>query len=375
MCVGKFKYAGDELKDAAINKKINYDDEIYYSLREFLDRLPGGYPKTVSGVEIKILKKLFTPEQAIVALCLTQRPEPAAIIAKKLGWGQTETAKMLDSMANQGLIISIQDKSTGNFLYSALQFMPGIYELQVNTLDQELAKYMEEYLPHLSRVWEVSNTKQFRIVPIGASISPNLTISSYEKIDELIKDVKVAAVAPCVCVKEQMVLGNNCHGPLERCLVFNNAAQRYLEQKKARKINKNELLDILKMGEEKALVPSLMNVQKIINICLCCKCCCGVLRMLKNFSRPAEQIHSSFQAKIDSDLCISCGICKERCQMDAISNGETYEINKDRCIGCGLCVPTCPSNAISLEPKPLTVPIPNNLFEMRINIMKDRGLA
>ncbi len=39
-------------------------EEVYVRLREFLDKLPGGYPETDSGVEIRILKKLFSPEDA-----------------------------------------------------------------------------------------------------------------------------------------------------------------------------------------------------------------------------------------------------------------------------------------------------------------------
>ena len=39
-------------------------DEVYLELREFLDRLPGGFPATDIGVEMKILRKLFTPEGA-----------------------------------------------------------------------------------------------------------------------------------------------------------------------------------------------------------------------------------------------------------------------------------------------------------------------
>ena len=40
-------------------------EDVYTKLREFLDKLPAGYPATDTGVEIKILKKLFTPEEAI----------------------------------------------------------------------------------------------------------------------------------------------------------------------------------------------------------------------------------------------------------------------------------------------------------------------
>ena len=38
--------------------------DVYSRLREFMDSLPGGYPATPTGVEIKLLEKLFTPEQA-----------------------------------------------------------------------------------------------------------------------------------------------------------------------------------------------------------------------------------------------------------------------------------------------------------------------
>ena len=358
-----------------MNMKKYSAEEIYVKLHKFLHRFPGGYPATENGVEIKILRKLFTPEQAKVTLCLSQKPAPASAIAQKLGGEEAQTAEMLDSMTTQGLIICAPEKATGNPLYYAIQFMPGIYELQVKTLDRELSELMEEYLPYLTKVWESSKTKQFRIVPIGASIDPQLTVSSYDQIDELIKDVKLIAVAPCICTEEKKLLGTPCDRPFERCLVFNNAAQRYIDQKKARQINKEELLAILKMGEANALVPSLLNVQNVVNICLCCKCCCAVLRMLSKFPRPAEQINSSFQAIIDPNLCISCAICKDRCQMDAIEEGENgYEVNKGRCIGCGLCITHCTANAISFKPKPMITPVPKNIFELRMNISKDRGV-
>ncbi|MEX2706541.1 MAG: hypothetical protein Q6352_015015 [Candidatus Freyrarchaeum guaymaensis] len=43
-------------------------DEPYLRLREFLDQFPLGFPKTPSGVEIKILKRLFTEEEAKTAV-------------------------------------------------------------------------------------------------------------------------------------------------------------------------------------------------------------------------------------------------------------------------------------------------------------------
>jgi len=59
-------------------------DEAYVKLRELLDGMPGGFPATESGVEMKILKKLFAPEDAEIALGLTRLPESPAMIARNL---------------------------------------------------------------------------------------------------------------------------------------------------------------------------------------------------------------------------------------------------------------------------------------------------
>lgn len=44
---------------------------IYQNLARHLDNLPGGFPAAQSGVEIRILKRLFTPEEAKFAMHLT----------------------------------------------------------------------------------------------------------------------------------------------------------------------------------------------------------------------------------------------------------------------------------------------------------------
>ncbi len=47
-----------------------------------------------------------------------------------------------------------------------------------------------------------------------------------------------------------------------------------------------------------------------------------------------------------SDECISCGVCKENCPADAISEGDgKYVIDADKCIDCGACESNCPVGA------------------------------
>ena len=121
--------------------------EVYVRLREFLDKLPAGYPATDSGVEIKILKKLFTPEDADITMKLRSEPEDVAEIAERLEMSESEAAEKLEDMAVRGLIFRTREGDEAR--YMAFQFIVGIYEFQLNSMDLEFAELMEEYVPYL----------------------------------------------------------------------------------------------------------------------------------------------------------------------------------------------------------------------------------
>jgi MinD superfamily P-loop ATPase len=92
--------------------------------------------------------------------------------------------------------------------------------------------------------------------------------------------------------------------------------------------------------------------------------------------KPALVVSSNYYARVDEDACTACGVCEQRCHMDAIEVAETARVNRDRCIGCGLCVPTCDFDAIELtekEPAEKTVP-PANTFKTYLKMAKERGL-
>ena len=54
--------------------------DLYLKLRKHLDDLPGGYPATETGVELRILKRMFTPEEAELAATMRITPESPADI-------------------------------------------------------------------------------------------------------------------------------------------------------------------------------------------------------------------------------------------------------------------------------------------------------
>jgi MinD superfamily P-loop ATPase len=101
-----------------------------------------------------------------------------------------------------------------------------------------------------------------------------------------------------------------------------------------------------------------------------------VLRNLKLQPKPASLVSSPFVAAVDVDTCIECGICEDRCQMDALSLADSaISLDLDRCIGCGLCVGTCPTGALTLVRKPDVVQhhVPRNIIESYIRLARARG--
>ncbi len=75
--------------------------DAYAALREHLDSLPAGFPPTESGVEIRILKRLFSPEEAELARHLRPKVEPAAVIAERAGMREQEMAPLLEEMVRK----------------------------------------------------------------------------------------------------------------------------------------------------------------------------------------------------------------------------------------------------------------------------------
>ena len=112
-------------------------EHVYEQLAEALNRLPNGFPRTPSNVEIRVLKKIFPPEEASIASQLTGSKEPVEPIAKRVGLSPKETGTRLREMAKRGLLWSY--KEGGKVLFRLAPFVVGIYESQRESMDHELA--------------------------------------------------------------------------------------------------------------------------------------------------------------------------------------------------------------------------------------------
>jgi Na+-translocating ferredoxin:NAD+ oxidoreductase subunit B len=335
------------------------NDEIYSRLRVFLDTLPTGFPATPTGIELKILKKLFTPEEAELTTNLRSEPEELSKIAARLGREEYELGLKLEDMVRKGLIFRVREGD--QVLYQAYQFMIGIYEFQVKNLDSEFSQMFEEYLPYFGISLARVKTKQLRVIPVESAVMALHHVAPYNKIREMVRQQELISVAECICRKEQHLLGKECDRPKETCLGFGQFARFYIDNQWGRQISVEEALGILDLAEESGLVLSPSNTQELSNICCCCPCCCPILKTVKMVPKSKYVTVSYYHARIDPELCLNCGLCRERCQVEAIrERDELSEILVDKCIGCGLCVSTCPEQAISLAEKPQMEPPPEN---------------
>jgi NAD-dependent dihydropyrimidine dehydrogenase PreA subunit len=314
-----------------------------------LDDLPAGFPSTESGVELRILRRLFTPEEAEFALHLTLFPEEAQVIASRAEIAPEEAAQRLDKIAKKGLIYSIE--RDGKLpKYMANQYIVGIWEFNVNNLDVDLIRDMEEYLPTLlHEAWKVP---QLRTIPVGRSLTPQHEVLPYEQAEVLVRAQDKYVVAPCICRREQSMVEKGCDRPEETCLVFGTAADYYLRNGLGRLTDLEETLEILDLAEKAGFVLQPSNAKKAVNICLCCGCCCLVLKNIKRHPKPASMVSSPFVALVNLDTCEGCGDCVDRCQMEALElDDNTVALDVDRCIGCGLCITACPTESLAMVRK------------------------
>jgi MinD superfamily P-loop ATPase len=59
-----------------------------------------------------------------------------------------------------------------------------------------------------------------------------------------------------------------------------------------------------------------------------------------------QEFKGSKLAVIDEARCIKCGLCREKCKFNAVT--ENFTIDSFSCEGCGVCAIVCPTNAITL---------------------------
>jgi Na+-translocating ferredoxin:NAD+ oxidoreductase subunit B len=348
-------------------------DDVFERLAGALDRLPNGFPRTDSRVEIRILKKIFTPDDAALACQLTRTFEPLDEIALRVGVPAGEVKERLLAMARRGMVWL--DKQDGKARFRLAPFVVGLYEAQIESMDHELAHLVEEYFTTGGAAGIMGPEPALhRVVPSHGTVKSE-AILPYDDVRAILLAARTFAVRDCICRIQQDVLGHTCEFPLRICLSFSRSER----DPRPGDISQAEALSLLEKSEEVGLVHTVSNVMEGVGyVCNCCGCCCSILRGITDFGIRNSVAYANYYAVIDDASCSNCGHCIERCQVGAINEGNGASVvDRARCIGCGLCVTGCPSDAARLERKPEaeTVHPPANFAEWEHQRLHNRGLS
>jgi ferredoxin len=353
-------------------------EEIYRQLAQRLDALPNGFPPTESGVELRLLAKLFTPEEAALAASMRLTREPADAIAERADVDPERAYGTLKQMVRKGLIRL--KRGEGRLLFGLMPFAVGFYEEQLPRMDEELATLVEAYFQETGGAGITQHPPALqRVIPVEESIPFELEIFPHERATQLLENAKSWGVRDCICRVQQRLIGKGCDYLVESCLVFAPVEGAFDHSEVDRAISKEEALQILREAEEAGLIHSTGNyVGPHFYICNCCTCCCGIMRGVAEFGVPTAIAKADFRAVVDAETCIGCGDCVERCQFEALSVPDAVcLVDEARCVGCGLCAAACPTGALRLERRPegQVPPPPRDIKAWGVQRAKERGLS
>jgi len=322
---------------------------VFEQLADALNELPNGFPRTPTKIEIKILKKIFSPEEAELASKLGGSYETIGEIAKRIGLPSGQIQKPLFNLVRRGVVWL--DMVNGRPRFRLAPFVVGIYEAQLVLMDHELAHLVEDYLAHGGAEGIMRPQPALhRVLPAQQSVKTE-SVLPYDDVRKILLNARTFQVRDCICRAQQDQLGSRkCDFPLNMCLSFSDEARSAVPGD----ISRKEALALLDKSEEVGLVHTISNVMQGLGyVCNCCGCCCAILRSINEWGIENSVAYANYYAVIDAEICADCGDCIKRCQVHAISEVEGVSVvDQAHCIGCGLCVTGCPNEAARLERKP-----------------------
>jgi Na+-translocating ferredoxin:NAD+ oxidoreductase subunit B len=362
------------------------EEMIYRELQIHLNKETLGFPETPSGSDIRVLKQLFTPEQAEITMLLTYKLQSLPQIQKRaftIGRSAEETERLLDTTAARG-VIGFRNRD-GVKHYRTIPFLVGMMEGAAITTPPDkkppLVAAAAQFFQDGLFLRDFVNTRipQMRTIPIQKSITQKHRIGSYDEVRQIIEaNSGPIVIIECVCRAGAEKQGQPCKqtSRKETCMALGEVAKALaISGKLGRAISKEEALDILQRNQEEGLVLQPSNTQTPEAICSCCGCCCGLLKIQKAIPNPVSHWATNFFASVDPDLCSGCGTCESRCQVAAVkldTDKSTAIVDLTRCLGCGLCVPSCPVSAIELRSKAAETVPPQTPEDMMEVIMSNK---
>ncbi|MEW6240813.1 MAG: 4Fe-4S dicluster domain-containing protein [Chloroflexota bacterium] len=347
----------------------------YKPLAERLNALPNGFPPTGDGRELKLLAKLFTPEEAELAAQLQPSLEIVEEIAARTGRDIAGLRDQLKGMSRRGLIEA--GRKNGALGFKLMPFVVGIYEMQVHTMDAELARLFEEYFQSAFKEMLTIKPQFHRVIPVYETVRNSMEVRPFESAAEIVNAMQSWGVLDCICRKQKALIGEACGHPIDVCMILDPRPNAFDKSAAIRALSRDEAMGTLRRAAEAGLVHSVSNsAEGVYYICNCCTCSCGILRGMAELGIANVIASSAFVNQVDEVLCNGCEDCIKACQFNALSmDGLLAKVDAVRCTGCGVCVIHCSTGALGLvrRPEEEVKPIPQTHAEWGAQRIAERG--
>jgi ferredoxin len=367
-------------------------EDVYTQLGDKIDNLHVRAP--MNEIFYEILKELYSPEEADFVAKMPFLLSNINRVSKFTKTDKDETLKFLETLCEKGLVMDLFLR--GEYRYMPSPLVIGIFEftmmrtgagLNTKRWAELFHQYMDSGEMYSANFDEWTQTWIGRTLPHTETIADHVEILDYERASHLIGEAERRAVGICSCrhTKEHTE-SERCDVPLTTCTSFNAAADYAIRHHMAEEISESETYDIFERSKELGLVFTADNVQKrIMYICHCCGCCCGIMEGLTKHGLPNSIVTSNFIANIDNEKCIGCGRCAKACHVQAMEmipielnnpeskKKENPQLDASICIGCGVCGLKCETGALQLVEREKRVIHPETTFQRVILQCLERG--
>lgn len=356
-------------------------EDIYERLRQKLDSLTKGYPKTEKGSELTFLKKVFSPEDAEIFVQMKRGFHAPAEAAADLGLTVDEAAQKLESMGNRGLLYF--EHINGQKKYRIVPFIHGIWEFNVDRIEPADAVNMGYYYANgYGQVLMDYSIPIARVVPIRRDIVKDNKLLAEDDIESIIRRQTLIVATDCACRKVASFSKKHCSctDKLNVCIMFGAAGQYAIETGIGHPhvLTTEQALNILRHDDDVGYFIQASHAKNCAGFCSCSKCHCGFLMAAKIHRGTGFESWSNYKCIKNQETCIHCGKCAERCPPKAMAVNDQNEVffDKNKCFGCGLCVTLCPTDSLILERKPddqLMLPLDDHFFDSQDRMAVERA--
>lgn len=374
--------------------------EVYVKLRACVEGYGLGVGSTNDDSSFDFFMKYWTPEEAQAYIEMPLGVAfTAADFAQKSGRDEEECEQLCYDLSYRGLLM--RWTRAGVHYYHHVAYAHGLWEygllaemhedsnaqdfLGLDTITEWAELHQTEDLVNARERAEVhstvyaedkalftSETPFYYAIPVNADVLPEgeqiLPLDDWKKV---IERNEVIGVSPCQCRLRRVLrdkVADGCDHPMETCLSFGEEAQYYIENNIARQITKEEATAILQRNVDLGMVVQHAYSKASEVICSCHGDCCDILAGYVSLGDDCSTINSMPQVShynlvVDTDACVSCGACVERCPLFAITMTDEGPVVDAKCVRCGQCATVCPVEARKLTVKDEFPELPEDMLQ------------